>query len=81
MIITIQHNEKEREYEGQSCVFAIDSEQIINGALLGDRLECMSLLLRLIKGYMEEADLFEKITFLHMIGEIMKHEETEEEAC
>lgn len=81
MIITIQHNEKEREYEGQSCVFAIDSEQIITGALLGDRLECMSLLLRLIKGYMEEADLFEKITFLHMIGEIMKHEEMEEEAC
>ena len=81
MIITIQHNEKEREYEGQSCVFAIDSEQITNGALLGDRLECMSLLLRLIKGYMEEADLFEKITFVHMIGEIMKHEEMEEEAC
>lgn len=81
MIITIQHNEKEREYEGQSCVFAIDSEQMTNVALLGDRLECMSLLLRLIKGYMEEADLFEKITFLHMIGEIMKHEEMEEEAC
>lgn len=81
MIITIQHNEKEREYEGQSCVFAIDSKQMTNGALLCDSLECMSLLLRLIKGYMEVADLFEKITFLHMIGEIMKHEEMEEEAC
>lgn len=81
MIITIQHNEKEREYEGESCVFAINVGQKTAGALLGDRLECMALLLRLIKGYIEEADLFEKITFLHMIGEVMKLEEMEEEAC
>ena len=81
MIITIQHNENEREYEGTSCVFAIDLGQKTAGALLGDRFECLTLLLRLIKGYIEEADLFEKIAFAHMIGEIMKQEEMEEEAC
>lgn len=81
MIITIQHNEKEREYEGQSCVFAIDSEEMTAGALLGDRVECMYLLLRLIEGYLDEADLFETLTFIHTIAEIVKKMEREEEAC
>ena len=81
MIITIQHNEKEREYEGESCVFAIKSEEKANTALLGDSVECMHLLLKLIKDYFEAADLFEKITFIHMIMTIIKCAESEEKAC
>ena len=81
MIITIQHNEKEREYEGESCVFAIESGEKASGALIGDRVECMYLLLRLIEDYFEQGDFFEKITFILMIMTIIKCAESEEEAC
>lgn len=81
MIITIQHNEKEREYEGTSCVYSVVSGDKISGALIGEPADLVYMLLRLIEGFFDQADLFGKITFIHMITELINDYGGEEEAC
>lgn len=74
MELKIKHNDELYTYEGTSVVFAVQRGGYAEGALMGSRVECMTLLISLIKKFVRE----ESPLVLHAFFDTLKQQLREE---
>lgn len=72
MELKIKHNNELHTYEGTSVVFAVQRGFYAEGALMGSKVECMALLISLIKKCLETSDLNEASAFLKLLKEVLE---------
>lgn len=72
MELKIKHNNELHTYEGTSVIFAVQRGDYAEGALMGSKVECMSLLISLIKKCLETSDLNEASAFLKLLKEVLE---------
>lgn len=72
MELKIKHNNELHTYEGTSVIFAVQRGDYAEGALMGSKVECMALLISLIKKCLETSDLNEASAFLKLLKEVLE---------
>lgn len=79
MKVSIQYSNKKQEFEGEACVIGISDAEDLSGVILGTSPGCLISLLGLIRKFLKECTLYDKIIFMKIMKSIM--DETEEKAC
>lgn len=72
MEIKIKLNDELYTYEGTSVIYAVQRGYYAEGALIGSKVECMALLISLIKKCLETYDINEASAFLTLLKEVLK---------
>ena len=72
MELKIKHNDELHTYEGTSVIFAVQRGDYAEGALIGSKVECMALLIQLIKMGLESLNMIEEFAFITSLKEVLE---------